>query len=229
MRTGGYCGDFMGEVRLVEPELLSASAPVGAVLTFSGGRFAMGYPLGMPVGVDGSVSFQVYLDGELVEVAVKPVAVLSVGDVLQHHIEVIGISAHLAQMSQANVLSHIGGRRVQLSWPASESDDVSAYRVYDNGGSGAVDYETVVEEVAGAPGGVKLETLSWLSSLLADGTWRFAVRAVDEAGNVAEGPVCESGEVSIAGLPLPVSDVGFEYESSSAAVELTWVGSSSFS
>ena len=228
MRTSGFCGDLMGEVRLTEPELHADDVSGPTVLVFKGGRFALGYPLGMPLGVDASVSFQVYVDGALSETVVVPIALLSPAEGVQHHVEVIGIASHLAQMSQANVLNHVGGRRVRLTWSASSSDDVAIYHIYDNGGSGSVDYETLIAEVDALVGGMKLDELSWMSSELEDGTWRFGMRAVDAAGNVAENPTRETDEIAVTGLPLPPSDVAFEYEQSSAAVELTWTGSDSF-
>lgn len=228
MRTGGYCGDFTGEIRTAEPELIVADSAAPAVLTFKGGRFALGYPFGMTLGVDVSVSFQVYVDTELIDVIAKPLVVLSLSGEVQHHVEIVGIATHLGQMSQTNVLAHTGGRRVRLVWPASSSDDVALYRVYDNGGSGSVNYETAIAEVTAAPHGVKLTEVKWTSPVLEDGTWRFGIRAVDAADNVAENPTRETGEIAVAGLPVPPSDVAFEYEQSSAAVELTWTGSDSF-
>ena len=227
MRTSGFCGDFLGEVRLTEPELHVDDAGGPMVLVFKGGRFALGYPLGMLLGVDGSVSFQVYVDGELFETVVVPVVLLSPAAGVQHHVEVIGIASHLAQRLQANVLTHTGGRRVRLTWPASSSDDVAVYRLYDNGGSGSVDYETLIAEVDAFVGGVNLDELSWMSSELADGTWRFGMRAVDAAGNVTESPTRESSDISVAGLPLPPEDVALDYEASSTTMEVTWTGSSS--
>ena len=79
-----------------------------------------------------------------------------------------------------------------------------------------------------APHGVKLTEVKWISPVLEDGAWRFGIRAVDAAGNVAENPTRETDEIAVTGLPGPPSDVAFEYEQSSAAVELTWTGSDSF-
>ncbi|GEM_PF-5258184 len=228
MRTGGWCGDIPGEVRLAEEELLIAEGTGVTVLQFKGGRFAMGYPLGMPVGVDGGVSFQVYVDGELVEATGRPTAVLSVSAGVQHHVEALGVATHLRQKDQSNVLSHTGGQRVMLEWPGSESADVKTYRIYGNGGSGAVDYETVLSEVDAAPGGVRLTEMRWRSEALPDGTWRFGIRAADGAGNEAEGPVRETGEIEVASVPLPVTRLEAEYESATGTVELTWSGSESF-
>ena len=218
----------MGEVRLAEPELLGANGEGPTVLSFKGGRFEMGYPLGMPTGLDGTVSFQVYVDGELAEATGKTMAVLTLGSGVQHHVEVLGIATQLREAWQGNVLNHRGGRRVRLRWAGSGSEDVAGYRIYDNGGAGAVDYEDLTAEVKARTGGVRLGEVEWSSGELADGMWRFGVRAVDGAGNEAGSPVRETEEMEVKGLPLPVRELSAEYEASSATVEVRWAGSASF-
>ena len=228
MRTGGWCGDFAGEARVTEPEQKSAGPGGPTILTFKGGRFEMGYPLGMPTGVDGTIGFQVYVDGELAEATGKPVAVLTLESGVQHHLEVLGVATHLRQNGQANVLNHAGGRRVRLRWAASTSEDTAGYRIYGNGGAGAVDYTEAMDEVEATAGGVRPTEVEWRSGELADGIWRFGVRAMDEAGNEAASPTRETGEIEVRGLPRAVAEVTAEYDEERGAAEIRWAGSSSF-
>ena len=228
MRTGGFCGDCFGELRISEPELTLSDGPAPAILTWKGGRFALGYPLGMPLGVDAGVVFQVYRDGELVQSVSRPPALLTFVEDTHHRVEVLGVAAHLAALQQANVLSRTGACRVALRWPGSLADDVNAYRLYANGGSGEVDYDTVVAEVPARSGSVKLAELSWTSGQLADGLWRFGVRTVDAAGNVSESPVRQTDLIAVASLPLPPRDVAAAFDPEHDSLTVTWSPSDSF-
>jgi VCBS repeat-containing protein len=67
-------------------------------------------------------------------------------------------------------------RKARLSWQASTSPDLSHYRIYSDNRTGTVDYGSCVDEVY-RPG------TSWTSNSLIDGAYRFAIRAVDAAGN----------------------------------------------
>lgn len=62
-----------------------------------------------------------------------------------------------------------------LEWTPSASSDVTEYRVYDNGGSGAIDYTTVIATIAApAAGGTYVR-----APAASVGSWLIAVRAYD--------------------------------------------------
>ena len=223
MRTGGLISDFLGEVRVSEPELiLDESFGAAALLRWKGGRFEMGDPLGSPLGVDASIGFQVYGDGALVEGTSEPHAMLAVEPDALNWFEVIGVASHLQTVDQSNVIARTLGRRVRLTWPASPSDDVASYRIFDDAASGAgVDYETVIDEVDAKPGGLVLDEYEWTSGELASGTWTFGIRAIDSAGNVQTTPTLEVSK-TIETVPDPVSDLSHDYDDAEHTVTLTW-------
>ncbi len=221
MRMGGLISDFVGEIRIAEPEGYAAGFLGSArLVTWKAGRFAMGYPLGMPLGVDSGVAFQVYAAGALALATTEPLAVLELGEGASWF-EVLGIAAHLAGIAQPNVLERAVGRRVRLTWPASSSDDVASYRVYHDGRTGAVDYGAAVGEVDAKPGGLARETYSWTSLELDSGAWRFGIRAVDAAGNVKTSPALEA-EVAVAAPPDAPSDLSCSYDADAHEATLAW-------
>jgi hypothetical protein len=222
MRTGGLISDFAGEARVSEPGLIiDESFGASALLSWKGGRFEMGYPLGSPLGVDASIGFQVYSDGVLVEGTPEPRAMVAVEDDVLNWFEVIAVATHLLTTDQSNVIARTFGRRVRLTWPASASDDVASYRVFDDQAAGGVDYDTVLAEVDAKPGGVALSEYSWTSDELTAGTWTFGIRAVDAAGNVRTTPVLEVSKTVLT-VPDPASDLAHSYDSDDHTVTLTW-------
>ena len=221
MRIGGLISDLVGELRLAEPEIFENEFfGSGRLVTWKGGRFAMGYPLGMPLGVDAGVAFQIYSAGALVGATTEPLAIVEVEDGLQWF-EILGVATHLAGVAQTNVLDQSLGRRVTLAWPASASDDVAAYRVYHDSRAGAVDYDVVVGELDAKPGGLALDEYSWTSGELESGTWTFGVRAVDAAGNVVTSPAREA-EALVASPPDPPSELACAYDADAHVAMLSW-------
>lgn len=93
---------------------------------------------------------------------------------------------------------------VRLTWSPVENEDLAYYEVFWNGGSGSIDYA--------APLSTALDT-SWTSEVLAPGTYSFAVRAVDRAGNPGEWSPAASCEVSGPGeytVILPRNETVFD-------------------
>lgn len=222
MRTGGLISDWLGEIRLAEGELFEHELfGHSRLITWKGGRFELGYPLGMPLGVDPGVSFQVYSGGAFCCATSEPQANVPVRADELNWFEVIGVATHLKSIQQTSVIEKSLGRKVKLTWPRSNSEDVETYRIYRDNRSGTVDYTTVIGEVAARPGGVALESCTWTSGELQAGTWKFGLRTVDAAGNVKTSPVREVA-VSITPVPDPPRGLAHTYESSSHKVTLTW-------
>jgi hypothetical protein len=222
MRIGGLISDWLGELRVEEPEVFeNAFFGTSRLVTWKGGRFRMGYPLGMPLGVDGGVAFGVYTSGHYCCATTEPLAVLPVIDDELNWFEIIGVATHLMTRDQSNVIGKSLGRKVTLTWPASASEDVATYRVYHDARTGTVDYETWIDEVVAKPGGIACDSYTWTSGELRAGTWRFGLRAVDAAGNVETTPVREV-EVTITPPPDPPGDLAHDYDAGTHTVTLSF-------
>ena len=222
MRIGGLISDWLGELRVEEPDVYeNGFFGASRLVTWKGGRFRMGYPLGMPLGVDGGVAFQAYTSGHYCCATTEPLAVLPVIDDELNWFEIVAVATHLQTSDQSNVIEKSLGRRVTLAWPASGADDVATYRVYHDARTGTVDYETLIDEIVAAPGGIALDAYAWTSGELRAGTWRFGLRAVDAAGNVKTTPAREV-EATITPPPDPPSDLTLDYDDGAHAVTLAW-------
>lgn len=222
MRTGGLISDWLGEVRIEETELFDDDLfGSGRLIAWKGGRFELGYPLGMPLGVHPGISFQVYTAGALCCATTETQGVVPVSDDQLDWFELIAVATHLMGVDQSNVLETSLGRKVKLTWPAGGLGDVDAYRIYHDDRTGTVDYETVIDEVAAKPGGIALESYSWTSDELRAGTWTFGLRTVDAAGNVETTPAREV-EVTVTPVPDPPTDLAHAHNATSHEVTLTW-------
>ncbi|HUU42663.1 MAG TPA: hypothetical protein VMX57_02730 [Planctomycetota bacterium] len=222
MRIGGLISDWLGEIRLAEPEVFeNGFFGTSRLVRWKAGRFELGYPLGMPLGVDAGVAFQVYTSGAYCCATTEPLVLLPVVDDALNWFEIVGVATHLQTRDQSNVIERSLGRRVTLAWPASASDDVAGYRVYHDDRSGTVDYETVVDEVDANPGGLARDDYAWTSDELAAGTWRFGIRAADAAGNVKTAPVREV-ELTLTPPPDPPADLAHDYHDVTHTVTLSW-------
>ena len=62
-------------------------------------------------------------------------------------------------------------------------------------------------------------TRSYTTGALADGTYRFRVVVVDEAGNES---VCQEVEVAIDSYPAPPEDIAAAYDSETEKITVTW-------
>lgn len=85
--------------------------------------------------------------------------------------------------------------KVTLTWTASASADIASYRIYSNGGSGYIDYDTVVATVSHP-------TVTWTSGAISSsGIYNYGVRAVD-SGNKEEFNTDVIVSVDIIGPPI---------------------------
>lgn len=89
----------------------------------------------------------------------------------------------------------VGTETFTATWTESTSADVTEYRIYSNGGSGAVDYSSPVATVA-APA----SSASWAEVGAAAGDWIHAIRAYD--GTFEEDNVHVRYEHELGGSPL---------------------------
>lgn len=72
--------------------------------------------------------------------------------------------------------------KIKMMWQKSGSDDVVKYNVYWDNGTGEVDYSKASAVLSADNGGSA--TYSWITPSLIDGkTYRFSVRAIDQADN----------------------------------------------
>jgi hypothetical protein len=222
MRIGGLLSDFLGEIRIEEPEIFeNGFFGSGRLVAWKGGRFQLGYPLGMPLGVQAGIAFQVYSSGALCLATSETNAVVPVERDELNWFEVLGVATHLQGLDQSNVVEGSFGRKVRLAWSASASLDASAYRIYHDNRTGTIDYNTVAGEVDAKPGGVALERYAWTSGELRSGTWRFGIRAVDSAGNVRTSPAREAA-VTLTATPDPPGMPACSYNPVTHAATLSW-------
>lgn len=138
-----------------------------------------------------------------------------------------------------------GGNRATLAWSGGRSlgDDIKEFRVY--GGTapgGAVSYTTPLATIPANPAGLWLDgwgmgpygaggygaasiPYTWTSEPLAGGTWNFAVKAVDAAGNES---TAATTSVVISAPPRPPApnDAGlrltYTYNSGTRVPTLAW-------
>jgi hypothetical protein len=224
LRTGGLISDWLGEIRLEEPELFESDLfGHSRLITWKGGRFELGYPLGMPLGVDGGIGFQVYTAGAFCSASTEPQAQLPVAEDEINWFEILGVATHLMGVDQSNVIERSLGRRVKLAWPASSSPDAGSYRIYHDNRTGTVDYDTVIDEVEAKPGGIAAASRAWTSGELEAGTWKFGLRAVDEAGNEQTSPVRET-QVTLTPVCDPPAQISHSYSDTTHRATLTWAG-----
>ena len=88
-----------------------------------------------------------------------------------------------------------GTHELTLSWTASVSSDVAGYRIYSNGGSGAIDYTTPIDSTTGT---------SWTYDMTGlTGHYKFGIRAYDASAleelnmDVWQSIVVDSGDLAM--------------------------------
>ena len=143
----------------------------------------------------------------------------------------------------------VGPRRVQLRWWGGnyldpDDDDVAGFRIYGEPSPGAgIDWDNPLADVAAYPAGVDdgygegpyglaygsdASEYAWASPPLGGGTWAFAIRAYDKAGNEVN---AASISVTIAAPPRPPAPdprgrrLTYTYDPGTRVATLHWLAS----
>ncbi len=159
-------------------------------------------------------------------------------------VEVLAVDAEDRWRDRADALAGPAacpGWRVELAWEAGPHLDagLAGFDVFGDGRTGTVDLAAPLNPlpIPARPGGLApwghgtggygrggwgegTARFAWTSPGLAPGTWRFAVRAVDAAGN----PAATVAEVActVVGLPAPPTDVRVAAYAPEGGAHLAW-------
>lgn len=141
----------------------------------------------------------------------------------QSFFEVLAVGSGNRFADYTHLLEEIDGNKVLLAWTGSTSADTDFYRIYSNDGTPGddVDYGVIIATVDHL-GAV---AHSYKSDALADGTWKWSVRAVDDATNVETNIVTVT--VVIDTYPLAPTDLEYTFNDTTDKVTLTWTASPS--
>ncbi len=221
MRCAGLVSDYLGEPRVEELQVTTAFGPGTLHVSWQGGQTVMGGPLGMPIGKDKGISFQLYVNTQFQGASWDVARKAPVGEGGLNWVEIIPVATHLRDTDQYHVCTTTNGERARLTWPASASSDIDRYNIYSNSGSGAVSYTATYATVAAKPGGVAPSTYTYESPRLASGTWVFGIRGVDEAGNIQTTPKREDS-CTVQRVPEPPSGLGYTYAAGTQKITLSW-------
>lgn len=121
-----------------------------------------------------------------------------------------------------HLMEPLDGNKALISWDGSTSGDTDYYHVYTDNKTGTVDYNTVIATVNHLGSGA---VHTWKSDALTDGTWKFGVRAVDDATNEETNVTTVS--VTIGSYPLAVTGLSYSWNDLTKKVTLTWTASAS--
>ena len=83
---------------------------------------------------------------------------------------------------------------VTLTWRHSNDYRIASYNVYHNGGSGAIDYDTIIDTI-------DYPTRTWVSDALGDGVWYFGVRSINSSGIEEKNIVRVAQRIPLSGVP----------------------------
>jgi hypothetical protein len=199
---------------------------------------------------DGTI-FQVYVNRVLAWHGTSRTCVLptpAAGSPTRIDVGAVGSSEGLTDLSASLPTPPGGGNRVRLAWVGGSylGADIAGYHVYaGTAAGGAVSYATPVASIPAYIQGIATDgygvggygqggygsapsSYSWTSGPLSGGTWNFAVKSFDEAGN--EGTPQATSAVVAAPPSPPAADADgrrltYTYNATSHAVTLHWLAS----
>jgi hypothetical protein len=108
-----------------------------------------------------------------------------------------------------------------LTWDRPVSGDPAQYNIYWDSGTGTVDYVTALDTVADD----ESASYEWTSSRLVDGTYKFAVRAQDAAGNEETNVTVVT--MSVQPAPEPVTNLTWSFNDGTSILTISWTASAS--
>ena len=167
----------------------------------------------------GSVYYQIYIDLSLAWWGLDASTWLPI-EPGTHRIDIGYVDPGEEQTDFSAGLSPTPPRRAELSWIGGywEGSDLAGFHVYGAASpGGAISYTTPLATITAYPGGIDTSgwglggwglggwgsaggSYSWTSETLASGTWSFAVKPFDSAGN--EG-IAQFATVIISAPPSP--------------------------
>jgi hypothetical protein len=192
--------------------------------------------------------FQVYLNRRLVWSGVGLRCSIPMPDALAR-IDVGAVGPGDAQVPFGSALPAAPAREVTLSWLGGsyEAVDLAGFHIYgETTPGGGINFTTILATIPAYSAGIITDgfgyggfgqggygasagSYSWKSAPLASGTWHWAVKPFDNAGN--EGPASLTA-VAIAAPPLPpapfsdMSRLRYAYTSTNNQTTLSWNASS---
>lgn len=140
----------------------------------------------------------------------------------QSFFEVLAVGPGNRLADYTHLVQDLPGNKAFITWNGSTSGDADFYRLYNDNKTGSVDFGTVIAEVDHLGSGV---AHTYKSGALTDGTWKWTVRAVDDATNEETNVTTVS--VVIATYPLAVTDLAYTFNDTTKKVTLTWTASTS--
>jgi hypothetical protein len=197
---------------------------------------------------DGTV-YQVYLNQELVWSGVSQSCSIPLPSTISR-IDIGTVSPGSAQANLQSALPPSPARQITLRWLGGtyEGADIAGFHVYgEHTPGGGIDFTTILTTIPAYIVGIITDGFgyggfgqggfgqsagcySWTSQPLSGGTWNWAVKPFDTAGN--EGPA-QTTAVTISAPPLPpapfpnASRLQYMYGSSNNQLTLAWNASPS--
>jgi len=221
-------GDPLGECNEDGPQLdvhtlQAVPGSPGSFLvgwSWTGCRRTLPFAMPQPLGAQ-PVWFKLYVNGTLYATGRQTRTVVNLGagaGQVVASVVVVGPANGDEGYDPLIAITAPPGNRAQLVWPGAAASGVAVYRVYWDSGTGTVDYDTVKATVrhTGAA------TYTWLSEPLAAGTYKYAVKSVDAAGN--ESSATSVATVTLAPWPDQPTGLAYAYAPATDKVTLTWSG-----
>lgn len=180
-----------------------------------------GYKLSWEMDLDPEAWFKVWLDRIEVSVIKDTFAFIHPPDGNLSVFEVLPVGPGNRFADYQHLLEVVAGNKAYLTWTGSATGEPDHYNIYTDNRTEIMDFDTVLAEVAHAG----VVTHYWKSAALIEGTWKFAVRAVDKAGNKETNVTTVT--IVIDTLPEAVTDLAYTFSDATKKITLTWTVSPS--